>query len=300
MICKNCGSQISDQETICPVCNTPVGVDSDVMYTSNYISRQREQQRKRRICLLAGIIILICAPVGIAIGLKLGGGRPGGGADTSAPVITLPPTQQPTIPPEETPTLVPIATPYATPYIMTPKPGDISTATATPGGALPTGKAGYITGDGVRFRSGPSTSGTTIYSTLRKNTKVTVVSTADGWTKIVYNSKVGYVSANYVTTGSLDDSTPKPSKTPVPESTYHITPGDCIGRVVSKGLNVRGGPGMSYEPIMTITQGTEFAILEDVRGWYRIIVKDKQGKQREGYVGASSDLVEIVSGTVPD
>lgn len=297
MICKNCGSQIPDQETICPVCQTPVGSDSEVMYTGNYISRQREQQRKRRICLIAGIIILICAPVGIAIGLKLGSGSPAGGGVSAAPVTTLPPTQQPTIPPVETATLEPTPTLYSTPYVMTPKPGAITeAATATPGGGtLPTGKAGYITGDGVRFRSGPSTSGTTVYSTLKKNTVVTVVSTADGWTKIVYNSKVGYVSANYVTTGTVDTSTPQPSKTPVPDSTYTPSSSDCIGRVVSKGLYVRGGPGMSYDPIMTITKGTEFVILEDVKGWYRIVVKGK-----EGYVGGNSELVEIVSGTIPD
>ena len=56
------------------------------------------------------------------------------------------------------------------------------------------------TSGNLNVRSSASTSGT-ILATLKSGTKVPVISTANGWSKILYNgNKTGYVSSTYLTT----------------------------------------------------------------------------------------------------
>ena len=78
-----------------------------------------------------------------------------------------------------------------------------------------------ITTDNLNFRTGPSTSNS-IISTIPKNTVVDVISTSNGWSKIKYNGKEGYVAASYLANytgessssggGSLPSSKPSYSK----------------------------------------------------------------------------------------
>ena len=49
----------------------------------------------------------------------------------------------------------------------------------------------------LNMRSGPSTSYSVI-QTLSQNTQVEVISVENGWAKIKYNSKIGYVSNQYL------------------------------------------------------------------------------------------------------
>lgn len=58
------------------------------------------------------------------------------------------------------------------------------------------------------------------------------------------------------------------------------------------GLNVRSGPGSSYEAISSLNNGTSVKILEDTgSGWYKISFSGAGGKTTEGYV--SKDFVSV-------
>lgn len=58
------------------------------------------------------------------------------------------------------------------------------------------------------------------------------------------------------------------------------------------GLNVRSGPGSSYEAIASLSNGTSVKILEDTgSGWYKISFSGAGGKTTEGYV--SRDFVSV-------
>ena len=61
---------------------------------------------------------------------------------------------------------------------------------------------GYITGNNVRMRSGASTSSQVLKELFYGNV-VTITGSANGWTSIIYDGKVGYVYSDYVTEGSL-------------------------------------------------------------------------------------------------
>ena len=58
-------------------------------------------------------------------------------------------------------------------------------------------KTGYISGNSVNFRKEASTSAESLMKLL-KNTEVKVLSEENGWKKIEFNGKVGYVSSSYV------------------------------------------------------------------------------------------------------
>ena len=53
----------------------------------------------------------------------------------------------------------------------------------------------------VNFRSAPNTSSTS-YGELKNGTAVSVLSTSNGWSKVSYAGKAGYISADYLVTAS--------------------------------------------------------------------------------------------------
>ncbi|MPM83151.1 hypothetical protein SDC9_130214 [bioreactor metagenome] len=55
----------------------------------------------------------------------------------------------------------------------------------------------YVNVSVLNFRSGPSTKAS-ILGTISKGSEVEVISTSDGWSKIKYNGKEGYVASNYL------------------------------------------------------------------------------------------------------
>ena len=58
-------------------------------------------------------------------------------------------------------------------------------------------KTGYISGSSVNFREEANTSAKAI-SKLKRNTQVTVISEENGWSKVEYTGKTGYVSSDYI------------------------------------------------------------------------------------------------------
>jgi Cell wall-associated hydrolases (invasion-associated proteins) len=81
-----------------------------------------------------------------------------------------------------------------------------SAAGSTAGSASNSGNA-YITGNNVRFRSGPSMSSSILGEFFYGNS-VTITGTSGDWTAVSYNGKDGYVYSKYVCPGSYQASAP--------------------------------------------------------------------------------------------
>ena len=64
----------------------------------------------------------------------------------------------------------------------------------------------YVTAATLNVRSGAGTS-YSVLGSLSKGTKVEVISTTNGWSKINYNGSIGYVSSQYLSSSSTDSST---------------------------------------------------------------------------------------------
>ena len=126
----------------------------------------------------------------------------------------------------------------------------------------------------LNFRTGPSTSNK-IITTIKKNTKVEVVSYDGKWAKIKYKNQVGYSSKDYLSeVSSSNSSTSTKKKT---------------GKVTTGVLNVRSGAGTSYSKIGTLKKGATVTILQTSNGWHKIELSGS----KTGWV--SADYIKITT-----
>ena len=112
----------------------------------------------------------------------------------------------------------------------------------------------------LNMRSGPSTS-YNIIEVLTKDTQVEVISIEDGWAKIKYNSKTGYVSNQYLSDKKVE--------------TIQIK------YVNATTLNVRSGPSTTYSIIDTLKQNAKVEVISIENNWAKI-----KHNNEIGYVSA--------------
>ena len=113
----------------------------------------------------------------------------------------------------------------------------------------------------LNMRSGPSTS-YNIIEVLTKDTQVEVISVEDGWAKIKYNSKTGYVSNQYLSDKKVEE---------VTQTKY----------VNATTLNVRSGPSTTYSIIDTLKQNAKVEVISIENNWAKI-----KHNNEIGYVSA--------------
>ena len=115
-------------------------------------------------------------------------------------------------------------------------------------------KAGGWGGDtGVRQGRGPG-SNYGVIGTLRNNDKVEIIKEVDGWYEIKFNGKVGYASKSYITL--VNEGSNNGNESGIKEGTVYG---------VSTNLNVRTGPGTSYQVIGYLLSGDKVKIDSSIR-----------------------------------
>lgn len=127
-----------------------------------------------------------------------------------------------------------------------------------------------VTADSLRLRSAANTSSTTL-AQVQKGKTVTIEEKGDnGWYKVTYDGKTGYMSGDWLTV-SLNDGTVLPAS-------QGTEPKLKKGVVSTAVLNVREGAGTNYKKVGSLRSGTTVDILADLgNGWYQI---------ESGYVSA--------------
>lgn len=119
----------------------------------------------------------------------------------------------------------------------------------------------------VELKTGPNIS-SDVLATLSKGTQVTVVSAAEGWTKISLNGKSGYCNSDFISTGG--------------KSQY------ATG-VTTDYLNVRSGPGTSYKVLKVLPTGTDVVIIDNTDpNWAKISLA-------EGTVGYCNKAIMTIT-----
>ena len=138
-----------------------------------------------------------------------------------------------------------------------------------------TGTTKYVSASvGLNVRSGAGTS----YSKLGKleyKEKVTVLSTSNGWSKINYNGKTGYVDSSYLKS-TLQDSTN--------DNTNNETTGTTKYVNTTSGLNVRSGAGTSYSKLGKLEYKEKVTVLSTSNGWSKINYNGKKGYVDSSYL----------------
>ncbi len=137
----------------------------------------------------------------------------------------------------------------------------------------------YVTTANLNIRSGPSTSNA-IVVTVKQGTQLTATGEpANGWLKVSYQGKTGYVNTQYVkeSTGS--------SETDPASSVY----------VATANLNVRTTSSTSGAVIATLKAGTQIDVTaKEANGWLKITYQGKVGYVSGQYVRALAGM-KVVS-----
>ncbi|PRT40604.1 SH3 domain-containing protein [Bacillus wiedmannii] len=131
-----------------------------------------------------------------------------------------------------------------------------------------TQEVGTINATSLRVRSAANTS-STILGTLKNGEKVTVLGKANGWAKISYQGKEGYVSLEFITIGkdSIDPTNP-------------TNPGQVIEEravVNASLLNVRKGPSTGAAAVGHLKNGETVTIIGKENGWAKIRFNGGEG-----------------------
>ena len=133
--------------------------------------------------------------------------------------------------------------------------GSTDTTVTSDGGKV-TLTGGTATGN-VNFRSGPSTSGTTVYGKIPTGDTVEIIGQTGTWYYVVYNGRVGFVSGDYLTvtgTGTVG----------IQPVNSTITPQACV---TNSEVNLRSGPSTGHEKITTLSKGTSVTVYYVSDGW---------------------------------
>lgn len=130
----------------------------------------------------------------------------------------------------------------------------------------------------LNMRSGPG-SNYGVIGTLRNNDKVEIIKEVDGWYEIKFNGKVGYASKSYITI--VNEGSNNGTDSVIKEGTVYG---------VSTNLNVRTGPGTSYQVIGYLLSGDKVKILGEENGWYKVQFNASTGT-KNGYV--SKDYIKV-------
>ena len=130
----------------------------------------------------------------------------------------------------------------------------------------------------LNMRSGPG-SNYGVIGTLRNNDKVEIIKEVDGWYEIRFNDKVGYVSKSYITI--VNEGANNGTESVIKEGTVYG---------VSTNLNVRTGPGTSYQVVGYLLSGDKVKILGEENGWYKVQFNASTGS-KNGYV--SKEYIKV-------
>ena len=169
-------------------------------------------------------------------------------------------------------------------------------------------QSGFINGDTVRFRTGPSTS-YSIIDTYNKGTAVTVTGTSGEWSACIINGVSGYVYSQYITLSSnADTQLPEledPAETPdtstdVPQST--IPPVDSStqvqGYISGNNVRMRAGASMNSQILCELFYGNTVTITGTSGDWTAVIYNGQAGYVYSQYVkeGSYSNTVSPDAG----
>lgn len=146
-----------------------------------------------------------------------------------------------------------------------------------------------VTASTLNVRSGKSTKNKVIGS-VKKNTKLTVQKKeSNGWYKITYKGKTGYVSGSYVKVNKPSSNSTS-NKSSGSTSSKSSTSSKTSYIVMASSLNVRNGAGTNYKSIGTVKKGTKITVISKTSsGWYKINFNKKTGYVSNKYVMQKSN-----------
>ena len=150
----------------------------------------------------------------------------------------------------------------------------------------------YVSADILRVREQPTTESSVlikIYNgeavTVTDTNKISGTGCNDGWYKIDYNGKIGYVCSTYIRLGNIN-------------SSYNVA--DYTARVYANSVSVRSYASSSASKITTLLNGTNLTILETLNSgngcndpWFKVNYhNNKIGYICSSYILKKEDITD--------
>lgn len=124
----------------------------------------------------------------------------------------------------------------------------------------------YTTGSGVNLRTGPGTDYEVVAS-VSSGTELARSAITGNWSEVTYEGQICYVNNSLITTEA-------PEGTEDAEDTdaedYTVTTTDATTVYVISDVNLRSGPGTSYDVVATATAGTVLTCTGTTGSWSQI------------------------------
>ncbi|WP_342380787.1 SH3 domain-containing protein [Bacillus thuringiensis] len=146
---------------------------------------------------------------------------------------------------------------------------------------------GIVTATRLNVRNSPAL-GSSMIGYVQKNEKVTVLGKANGWAKISYQGKEGYVSLEFVKIDGNTEEIKKPEQPKTSDATIKNGTQE-VGTINATSLRVRSAANTSSSILGNLKNGEKVTVLGKANGWAKI---SYQGK--EGYV--SLEFVKLEAG----
>ena len=124
----------------------------------------------------------------------------------------------------------------------------------------------------LRVRTGPAAYHSVIGGVLN-GTTLNVVGSENGWFKVNYQGKTGFVSSEFVKFVKGGTTTPEQPKQPEKPNQGAI--GDYY--INASALNVRSGEGTNYRIIGALPQGQKVQVISENSGWSKINYNGQTG-----------------------
>ena len=122
---------------------------------------------------------------------------------------------------------------------------------------------------------------------LPVGTKVTVISTENGWSKISSSAMLGngYVKTKYLTSQKPGTTpTPKPGETAKPTATPFASYEAKVVNPNGNKVNLRKGAGMGYATINQLEPGTSLTVIGEKGDWFNVKYGSTTGYMKKEYV----------------
>lgn len=121
----------------------------------------------------------------------------------------------------------------------------------------------------LNVRSGPDAS-YTILGKLSNGEKIEVIEIKQGWYKISFGGKEGWVAGDFINQAGSSDSTKAPS-TPAEK------PANKVVQVSTPVLNVRSSSSLDASIVGKLNQGDTIEVIEQKGDWLKITLQEREG-----------------------
>ena len=160
-----------------------------------------------------------------------------------------------------------------------PPPPPAVTTTAQPP------ETAYVIASRLNVRTGPSTSAEPMIQ-LSRGLQLTVLARENGWAQVRAGKYTGWVTEAFLQSKPTEQPpTLLLTKSPTPEVAY----------VDADRLNVRSGPGTSYQQVWTLKANERVTIVERSNAWAKIKGDRYEGWVHGGYLTAKPAPAKVVS-----